>query len=202
MKKLLFFILIYFWITAHLHAQVGKVGINTTTPSAMLHVKDSSVVFTGLNSLPIPAGKPPVSGSGIRMMWYPDKAAFRSGQVINNWDKDSIGLYSVAMGFNSKAKGDASAAIGNATSATGFSSTAFGSGNIASANSSLAMGVATIASGIQSVSMGESTKAKSYASLVIGQFNETSNMLSPDFWDSNDPVFVIGNGNIFTSARF
>jgi hypothetical protein len=33
-------------------------------------------------------------------MWYADKAALRVGRVTaNQWDKDSIGLYSVAMGY-------------------------------------------------------------------------------------------------------
>ncbi|MEO6131133.1 MAG: hypothetical protein ABIQ02_04750 [Saprospiraceae bacterium] len=41
----------------------GRVGINTTTPAAMLHIKDSSVVFTAASALP---GVPPVSGTGNR----------------------------------------------------------------------------------------------------------------------------------------
>src|SRR5690348_10486056 len=47
--------------------QTGRVGINTTTPAAMLHVKDSSAVFTAgaVNS-----GGAPVNGAGMRMMWY------------------------------------------------------------------------------------------------------------------------------------
>lgn len=51
-------------------SQTGKVGINTNTPVAMLHVKDSSVVFTGEVNFSTP-GNPPVSGGGARMMWYP-----------------------------------------------------------------------------------------------------------------------------------
>jgi hypothetical protein len=62
-------------------SQTGKVGINTTTPQAMLHVNDSSVVFTGAATLPTNPGNPPVSGVGARMMWYPDKAAFRVGGI-------------------------------------------------------------------------------------------------------------------------
>lgn len=90
-----------------LKAQVGKVGINTTSPAATLHVADSSVVFTGLpvNPPPVP-GPPPVSGPGSRMMWYADKIAFRAGGVQGTqWDKDSVGVGSAAFGVDTKATG-------------------------------------------------------------------------------------------------
>src|SRR5690348_17035476 len=95
-----FFTLINFLSPIYSIGQIGRVGINTTTPSAMLHVKDSAVVFTGATTLPVTPGNPPVSGAGTRMMWYPDKAAFRVGKIVSNyWDKDSIGDYSFAGGF-------------------------------------------------------------------------------------------------------
>lgn len=77
-------------------SDAGKVGINTSTPLAMLHVADSSVVFTGGASPPQTPGNPPVSGAGVRMMWYPDKAAFRAGLAEGtSWDKVNVGNYSL-----------------------------------------------------------------------------------------------------------
>jgi hypothetical protein len=79
-----------------------NVGIGTNNPNALLHTYGSgtsggNVLFEG--SYKGSPGDPPVSGVGTRMMWYPDKAAFRSGYVqTTNWDKDSIGIYSVATG--------------------------------------------------------------------------------------------------------
>ncbi|MBK8141179.1 MAG: hypothetical protein IPK57_09235 [Chitinophagaceae bacterium] len=90
----------------------------------MLHVKDSSVVFTGPASLPGTPGNPPVSGSPIRMMWYPDKAAFRVGFNGNRWQKDSIGNYSVAAGYGPAAIGISSVAIGHITRADGLGAVA------------------------------------------------------------------------------
>ena len=47
-------LLLFSLFTMQVKAQVGKVGINTTSPQAMLHVKDSSVLFTGLTgNLPV-----------------------------------------------------------------------------------------------------------------------------------------------------
>jgi len=92
-------------------AQSGNVGIGTITPKARLHVADSSVVFTGsatiFDFLPAPSvPPPPISGGGTRMMWYPQRAAFRVGFVNGlNWDKDNIGLFSFASGYSTKASG-------------------------------------------------------------------------------------------------
>jgi hypothetical protein len=198
------------------HTAAGQnVGIGTISPVARLHVADSNVLFTGLVSLPLEPGNPPIQGAGIRLMWYADKAAFRVGRVGNfNWDKDSIGQYSVAMGFNTKASNTASTAMGENTTASGYSSTAMGAESkafgsrstamgyltnasginstamgqltIASGTNSTAMGYFTTASGFNSIAMGVSTKAKNDNSLVIGQNNDTT---------QNNTLFEIGNGS-------
>lgn len=63
--------------------------------------------------MPTVPGNPPVSGAGTRMMWYPDKGAFRAGTISSDhWDKDNVGVNSVAFGFNSTASGKRSVAIG------------------------------------------------------------------------------------------
>ena len=96
MYKIALSVMAIFFATTIL-AQGGKVGINTTTPFAMLHVKDSSVLFQGRADIPATPGNPPISGQGVRMMWYPDKAAFRVGRVSSfQWNKDSVGNFSFA----------------------------------------------------------------------------------------------------------
>ena len=204
-------------------AQTGNVGINTTSPSAMLHVKDSSVLFTGPAALPSSPGQPAVSGQGIRTMWYPNKAAFRTGGVVGpNWDKDSIGQYSFAAGYNPKAKGLASiafgysafalghysTAMGDSTNATGLISTVIGNRNTAAGHSSFATGnytrtnghssltsgIGTIANGWHSLASGHYTIANGYASCVIGLNNDTI-VASQMTYSATTPLFIIGNGN-------
>ena len=192
--KILYLIIASFSFISFINAQVGKVGINTTTPSAMLHVKDSSVVFTYPFTLPASPGSPPVSGAGIRMMWYPEKAAFRAGRVSGTqWDKAQVGSTSVAMGFSTIASGSNSVAFGTDTKASGLASTAMGASTAASGNFSLATGGANTASGDNSTAMGHITKANSYSSLVIGQLNDTTS-ISRTEWNLLDPVFAIGIG--------
>lgn len=169
MHTKLFYLSLSLSLSLNLFAQ-GKVGINTTTPAAMLHVKDSSVLFTGvLVNVPPNLGPPPASGPGARMMWYPGKSAFRVGQVDGpEWNRDSIGFYSAAFNYGTKAKGNSSFAIGSGTLAGGIQSFAGGSSTKALGVSSFSMGVSTIASGAQAVALGSGSIASGVNSSAFG----------------------------------
>jgi hypothetical protein len=169
----------------------GRVGIGTSAPAARLHVADSSVVFTGPNNIwSITPGDPPVSGTGTRMMWYADKAAFRAGgvDVADLWDKENVGVYTFASGWDTEASGSSSTAMGEGCIASGHRSTAIGwwanaSGNrstamggltFASGDVSTAVGHVTIASGAYSTAMGLGTTASGHSSTAMGYATEAS----------------------------
>ena len=163
----------------------GNVGIGTGTPQAKIHARDltnggGNILFEG-SFKSSNQGLPPVQGAGTRMMWYPDKAAFRVGRVINsNWDTDSIGNYSTAFGYSTKA--------------IGWYSTAFGSGSSAAGTSSLAAGNATVASGNYSFALGANIQARSAYEIVIGRYNTEYNQSTTTGWNFSDRLFVVGNG--------
>ena len=123
----------------------SRLGIGATTPSALLHTHSTgtgggNVLFVGSYKSTNP-GDPPAQEAGTRMMWYPDKAAFRAGHVTGmHWHKDSIGDYSFATGRSTVAKGTGSTAMGGPTFASGDYSTAMGTNTIASGDYSTAMG--------------------------------------------------------------
>lgn len=142
-----------------------------------------------------PVIQPPVSGSGTRLMWIPQRSAFRAGTVLgNNWNADSIGAFSFATGYDTKASGDLSTALGRSTIASGVYSTALGANTSATGGASAAMGSLTIASGDVSTAIGHFTIAKSLLSLSIGSFNDTTGISSGSAWISSDPLFIVGNG--------
>ncbi len=202
----------------------GNTGIGTSRPSARLQVADSNLLFTGPATVPVSTTySPPMQGAGTRMMWYPQKAAFRVGNVSGSqWDKNNIGHYSLAFGYNTTASGKFSTALGNAavasaytstaigesTTASGDNATAMGASTIASGGASTAMGVfttasganstaigyATIASGDGSTTVGVFTTAKSADEIAIGAFNTDYTPLSSIDWNAADRLFVIGNG--------
>jgi len=121
----------------------------------------------------------PVMGQGTRMMWYPDKAAFRAGHVNGNeWDTENIGIYSAALGQNTKASGDASIAMGRLTIASGNTSTAWGYQTIASAYKATAWGLGSVASGLESTSWGRYTTASGGQSTAWGLHTTASGSIS------------------------
>lgn len=161
--------------------EYGDVGIGTATPAARLHVADSNVVFT-MNSNPFNINAyPPVSGFGTRFMWFVNRAALRVGYVNGpNWNRDSIGFYSFALGEDTKARGFYSIAMGRFSSATvnysiamGNNCNSYGYAGIALGDQSSANAVATAlgsarAYGFASIAIGNNTEATGDQSISLG----------------------------------
>lgn len=199
--------------------QNGALGteIKNTNTGGFWSANSSTVLFDPGAILP------PTSGAGTRMMWLPQKSAFRIGSVDgNDWNADSIGVWSMAMGFNAKATGAAAFSMGTNTDSRGYTSFALGYGTKATGSISTAIGENTIASGITSTAMGRNTSAignystamgyytdagghystslgyitssKAFSSLAIGRFND-STASSKTSWVDTDPLFYIGNGS-------
>lgn len=146
----------------------GNTGIGTLTPAARLHV-DSSVVFTGSDPLPPIAANTPISGPGTRMMWYADKAAFRTGTASGTeWDKINIGNNSFASGHSTTASGDYSFASGHSSTASGNYSTAMGFSNNATGNFSTAIGSESAATDFFCTAIGYLSAATAQYSTAIG----------------------------------
>ncbi len=132
---------------------------------------------------------PPVSGAGTRMMWYPEKAAFRAGYVAGTqWDAGSVGDYSAAFGnasaayapesfaagYNAVATGNYSAAFGYSPMAGGGASFAAGQGVSASGAYSAAFGDQAVSSGLASDALGTHTNASADYSTAIGYYTTAS----------------------------
>ena len=137
----------------------GNVGIGTTDPEGKLTVVDGAILASGT------VGGTPVSGRGTRMMWIPEKAAFRAGTVYNDteWDDANIGNESFAVGEDTTASGWASFASGDDATASGYISTAMGWNNTASGDTAVAMGGGNIASGNYSFAVGYYNRAYDHA---------------------------------------
>jgi hypothetical protein len=86
-------------------------------------------------------GPIPMEGTGTRLMWYPGKGAFRAGRVNGTqWNDNNVGMYSVALGFNSRANGDNTFAVGPGSSATQGSAVAIGENNTSNSYASVTLG--------------------------------------------------------------
>lgn len=171
MKRIIVMLL---FIVVHKMAMAQNVGIGTTTPVARLHVTDSSVLFSANGVVAATPGSPPAEGTGRRMMWYADKAAFRAGYASgNSWDKNNIGIHSFASGRNTTASGENSTAMGDNTTASGAHATAMGNSTTASGGSSTAMGAYTTANGFVSTAIGNNTSTNADYSIAMGNSTST-----------------------------
>jgi hypothetical protein len=85
----------------------GRTGIGTSSPKARLHVENGQIMMRGY-FVSNYSGAIPDSGSGTRLMWIPEKSAFRVGTVQGaEWWPSSIGDYSsVVGGFANSAFGE------------------------------------------------------------------------------------------------
>lgn len=192
----------------------GNVGIGTTNPTARLHVNETGsgkgVVFVG--EYQTSPGSPPVSGAGTRMMWYPDKAAFRTGYVNSTqWNKDSIGYYTLAAGSNCLAKGESAIAMGAYCKSNGTGSIALGYlceakalgsfsagySNIVNTQCSASTGAYNLVTGFYSTAMGYHNVARSAYESVFGSFCSDYTPISPSGWNYSDRLFVIGDGQSY-----
>jgi hypothetical protein len=167
---------------SNVYRLTGNVGIGTSTPLGLLHLKGTATgggnfLAEGLQK--DTPGNPPASGAGTRLMWYPDKAAFRAGRVAEKeWDKDSIGNYSVATGYGNKALGNGSVAMGSYNEARESHAFAVGLSNVSKGLNSVAMGMHSVSQGAGSVAMGLNALSAGQTSLAVGTRAEATGGIS------------------------
>ncbi|MBO6516637.1 MAG: tail fiber domain-containing protein [Bacteroidia bacterium] len=126
------------------------------------------------------------SGSETKMFYDDSRGAFRIGRIGNkNWNEDSIGFYSFAVGNNAKAKKHYDIAMGDEAIASGQNSVAIGNRVSATEAFSLAMGYRSESSGQGSVAIGFGVKSSSSRGVALGQYNV----------DEPRMVLAVGDGN-------
>ncbi len=126
----------------------------------------NTLVFTGLlNS----GDFLQTSGAGVRMIWYPRKAALRAGSVEGSqWDDANIGSHSVALGRSTTASAENATALGTGSTASGRRSLAAGWAPTASGDNAVALGNQTTASGENAVAIGRTGTASGLNSIALG----------------------------------
>ncbi|MDB5200638.1 MAG: hypothetical protein JWQ27_47 [Ferruginibacter sp.] len=202
-------IIIVMFLLFNTQINAQNIGIGTATPKARLHVADSNVVFSAAGSALVNPGNPPLSGTGRRMMWYADKAAFRVGYTSGTkWDKLSVGnysfasgsgsiasgTYSIAMGLNNNASGESSLALGLFSSANNDYSFSIGATCLATGYGSSAFGTQAVATGRYASTFGYNNISKAFGGTVVGMFNDASDLPNPNDTASTDRIFQVGNG--------
>jgi len=202
------------WVSTDPLLMVGNGVSNTERNNAFtiykngnLLAKNPTTVETDPGVLPAPVSEP-----GTRMMWLPEKSAFRVGTVTNAvWNSVLIGTWSFASGFNSRADGIASTAMGAGCIAQGNTSTAMGLFSNALADYSTAIGYQAQASGDKSIALGNSTNASGNYATSMGSVSIASGAVATAMGYNNeasgDHATAMGHstnasGNISLSMGF
>ncbi|MCX6335345.1 MAG: tail fiber domain-containing protein [Bacteroidia bacterium] len=130
-----------------------------------------------------------------RVLWYPAKEAFRSGNVLIE-SKDSVGLNSWASGYRSKAIGNYSQALGYQAIARKDYSTAIGYQAVANKINSFAFGQWATAKNEESYAFGRGAIAEGFRSYAFGSAGvDSAHQVTGVTLARGDYSFAIGQGS-------
>jgi hypothetical protein len=143
-----------------------------------------------------------------QVLWYPAKNAFIAGNV-HIGHVDSVGNYSTALGYQSRAIGNYSQAFGYKATAFGDYSTSIGKKSIAGAYNSkhnaFAFGNDARATGNDSYAFGSSAIASGNTSIALGMSSQATNTGTMAFGlnaqATNTNALAIGNGTLATGTN-
>jgi trimeric autotransporter adhesin len=134
---------------------------------------DSAGGFVAMGTLGI--GIIPATGCGERTMWYPFRAAFRtgtpnySGGACDQWDDSNIGFFSFAGGNENIARGYGTVALGERNLASGTLAAAMGSSNTVSGSAGFSAGASNECSGYVCVAIGTNNRAAGQGAVALGE---------------------------------
>jgi len=144
----------------------------------------------------------PFTGAGERLMWHPNKAAFRAGSIGSagtQWDDSNTGYYTWAGGYNTIALGLSSFAMGYQSTALGSYSNALGYTANADGTGAVAIGYRTTADADYSVAIGQRASTNGHAGAMV--FSDGSTTDSTQASANNQmTVRAAGGYRFFTNA--
>ncbi len=186
-------------IWTEFNSSSGHWQINGANGNEIRNTNTGGFWSSNLSPVSSSAGNIPVApadGDGTRLMWIPSRSAFRAGTVTNKskaWDKDSIGVWSIAMGVNAKATGNLSTAIGDQVMASGFRSVAIGQSSSATKEGAIALGLFNVASGQRSFAIGSNSTASGTNSTALGV---SAVAIGPSSLATGQSTFAFGNTSV------
>jgi|GEM_PF-532240 len=117
-------------------------------------------------------GTTPNLGAGSRMMWIPERGAFRAGTVTGtHWNEINTGYNSIALGYNAMAPGMGGVALGTEVSASGQQSISMGNNAVAGSSHTIALGHLVYASQPGSVVIGDEEFSNTLTSTAMNQMS-------------------------------
>ncbi|MFL5382314.1 MAG: tail fiber domain-containing protein [Longimicrobiaceae bacterium] len=144
----------------------------------------------------------PFTGAGERLMWHPNKGAFRAGSIGSagtQWDDPNTGYYTWAGGYNTIALGLASFAMGYQSTALGSYSNALGYTANADGTGAVAIGYRTTADADYSVAIGQRASTNGHAGAIVFADGSTTDSAQASA-NNQFTVRAAGGYRLYTNA--
>lgn len=178
---------------------VACCGVPTAAARDLFKVTNSGAfVANGI----LGVGTIPASGAGERLMWHPNKGAFRAGSIGSSgtqWDDSNVGYYTWAGGYNTIALGLSSFAMGYQSTALGSYSTALGYTANADGTGAVSIGYRTTADADYSVAIGQRASAGGRAGSITFSDGSTTDSVRAAV-NNQFSVRAAGGYRLFTNA--
>jgi uncharacterized coiled-coil protein SlyX len=114
-------------------------------------------------------GPLPMTGAGMRMMWYPARGAFRAGNATSTeWDSLNVDDYTFAFGNQVTASGYGSFAMGDQVTVTSTVGVGFGSAVRVFGTAGFSAGASNVAGGFCSTVIGYTDSAMGQGTVALG----------------------------------
>lgn len=114
-------------------------------------------------------GPLPLTGAGMRFMWYPARGALRAGNATSTeWDSLNVDDYTVAFGNQVTASGYGSFAMGDQVTVTSTVGVGFGSANRVFGTAGFSVGASNVSGGFCSNTIGYTDSAMGQGALALG----------------------------------
>lgn len=142
-------------------ARLGIINVSLKKIDAI--TQGSTLLLTGTT------GSTPASGAGTRLMWIPEKSAFRAGTVDGTqWNDSYIGQGSFAGGTGTIASGNNAVALGSNCIGSGANVVSMGDSCNVSFDNSVGIGLNVIVANYYSSGIGTSIEIYSLNCAAIG----------------------------------
>lgn len=114
-------------------------------------------------------GPVPMTGAGMRMMWYPARGAFRAGNATSTeWDSLNLDDYTFAFGNQVTASGYGSFAMGDQVTVSSTVGVGFGSANRVFGTAAFSVGASNVSGGFCSNTVGYTDSAMGQGCIALG----------------------------------
>jgi hypothetical protein len=114
-------------------------------------------------------GPLPMTGAGMRMMWYPARGAFRAGNATSTeWDSLNVDDYTFAFGNQVTSSGYGSFAMGDQVTVTSTVGVGFGSAVRVFGTAGFSSGASNVSGGFCSTTIGYTDSAMGQGCVALG----------------------------------